>query len=202
VCDAQLLSDRAQIEVAPLERERGRPSHDLNALDSGEVVQELLGQTIGEILIFRIIAQVHERQHGDRRAGAGCLCGRSCSRRRSYWRVSASLVQPKDPAAHQQEKREDRELRSRQALLATIAVVPGDDEGDGKTDQQRERAELLDLAGPVEGIAEVRETLQNPPRTSGIGDAPLNHLAATQLGPGAFTPTPGRRVGHWPPPEA
>ena len=33
------------------------------------------------------------------------------------------------------------------ALLAAIAVVPGEDEHDGQTDQQGERGELLELSG-------------------------------------------------------
>ena len=67
-------------------------------------------------------------------------------------------------AIYQKEQREDRDLGGRQALLATIAVIPGDDEDDGQTDQQRERAELLDLAGPVEGVAQVRKAFVERPK--------------------------------------
>ena len=57
----------------------------------------------------------------------------SADRRR---RLARALVVPERPTAEQEEQREDRELGVRDALLAAVAVVPGEDEDDRQTDQE------------------------------------------------------------------
>ena len=91
-------------------------------------------------------AAVLERQHGDRRAGvasddaAGVVrCRRLRSASGGFARV---LVAPEEAAAEQEQQREDRELGAADALLAAVAVVPGEDQDDGQADQQCEDREL------------------------------------------------------------
>jgi len=51
---------------AALERERRGPCRHAELGNPGEHVEQLLGEAIGEILVLRIRAHVHERKHGDR----------------------------------------------------------------------------------------------------------------------------------------
>ena len=46
-------------------RERGGPRRDLQILNPGERVDDLLGESIAEVFILRVGAQVGERQHCD-----------------------------------------------------------------------------------------------------------------------------------------
>ena len=48
------------------ERERGGARNDLESRNSSERVNNLLGQTVAEVLVFPVAAHVLERQHGDR----------------------------------------------------------------------------------------------------------------------------------------
>ena len=52
------------------------------------------------------------------------------------------LVAPEQAAAEQEQQREDREFGAADALLAAVAVVPGEDQDDGQADQQCEAGEL------------------------------------------------------------
>ena len=49
---------------------------------------------------------------------------------------AGALVVPERPAAEQQQQREHREARGRDALLTAVAVVPGEHEDDGQADQR------------------------------------------------------------------
>ena len=50
--------------------------------------------------------------------------------------------------------------------------------------------------GPVEGLADVLQALQEPPGSGDVYQSPLDDLAAAQPGPGALGSTLCRRVGH------
>ena len=146
VCHLQRRRHAAQIQFAPAERERRSPRWNAQASDLRERVQNLLGQAVGEVLRVGRVAQVDEWQHRDRLLRDGR--GRDVDRRRGCrgrprWRLARAVVAPEDPAAQQEKQREDRELRCRNALLSAVAVVPGDDQDDRQSDQQRERRELL-----------------------------------------------------------
>src|SRR5262245_57541511 len=54
VRDPQLPGDFRNADVLPLERERRRASHDLELVDLREQVQELLGDTIGEVFLVLV----------------------------------------------------------------------------------------------------------------------------------------------------
>ena len=114
------------------------------------------------------------------------------------------LVAPEDSTAKQKQQREDREFGSGDALLAAVAVVPGECQGDGEADQQQERCELLQPFRPVERRDHIGQTLQQAPGTGRIGNAPLHHLAAAEALPGAVALPFRRRIGHArvPPPWA
>ena len=77
---------------------------------------------------------------------AGDASGCAASRRGGCVLVgfAGALVVPERPAAEQQQQREDRKLRGADALLAAVAVVPGEDQDDGQADQECEGRELLD----------------------------------------------------------
>ena len=106
------------------------------------------------------------------------------------------LVVPERPSAEQQEQREDREFRGRDALLSPIAVVPGEDQDDGQTDQECQERDLAELYRPLEGLGDVLQTLQESPGSGDVDQSPLDDLAAAQSAPGALGCTLCRRVGH------
>ena len=66
----------------------------------------------------------------------------------------------------------------------------------GSPIDEREQRDLPDLLGPVEGLADVLEALQESPGSGDVDKSPLDDLAAAQPGPGALGFTLCRRVGH------
>ena len=109
---------------------------------------------------------------------------------------AGALVVPERPAAEQQQQREDRELGGADALLASVAVVPGEDQRRRAGRSECEERDLPELFGPVEGLADVFEALQEPPGGRDVHKSPLDDLAAAQSSPGALGSTLCRRVGQ------
>ncbi len=73
--------DRRDVDVlVALERERRGARGNAQPGDLREHVQQLLGQAVGKVLVRRVVAQVDERQHRDRRRR--CVEGRGRSRSR------------------------------------------------------------------------------------------------------------------------
>jgi hypothetical protein len=75
-------------------------------------------------------------------------------------------------------------------------VVPGEHEHDRQPGDERQQRDLPYLLGPVEGLADVLEALQEPPGGGDVDHSPLHHLPAAQPGPRAIAPTLCRRVVH------
>ncbi len=88
------------------------------------------------------------------------------------------------------------EFRAVDALLATIAVIPSEDQDHGQADQEGEQRDMAELFWPVEGLADVLQALQESPGAGDVDKSPLHDLAAAQSGPSAFGFTLCRRVGH------
>jgi hypothetical protein len=74
-------------------------------------------------------------------------------------RFTRALDVPEDAAA-EQEQREDGELGVRDLALATVSVVPREDECDWEADEQREAGESLDM---VELGGDRREPVSSTP---------------------------------------
>src|SRR5215469_17466528 len=77
----QLLSDNAQVDVFALEGESRTAGYDVEVLDLRKGVDDFFRNTVGEILVLRIAAHVHEWHYHDRivhrslgggRRGAAC----------------------------------------------------------------------------------------------------------------------------------
>ena len=73
----------------------------------------------------------------------------------------------------------------REALLAAVAVVPGEHQDDRQADEECEDGDLPELLRPVEGLADVLKALQEPPRGGDVDESPLHDLAAAQACPDA-----------------
>ena len=71
----------------------------------------------------------------------------------------------------------------RDALLAAVAVVPGEHQDDRQADQECEECDLPELCRPVEGLADVLQALQESPGGGDVDKSPLHDLAAAQRGP-------------------
>jgi hypothetical protein len=63
-------------------------------------------------------------------------------------------------------------LNAPEALLAAVAVVPREDERDRQPDGEPEQGDLRHLLGPVEGLADVLEALEEPPRCLPVRSSP------------------------------
>ena len=107
-----------------------------------------------------------------------------------------AVVEPKDAAADQEQQREDRQLTARDLPLTTISVVPGEHKDNRQSDQECDDRYLAQLFWPMEGLADVLEALQEPPRSGDVNKAPLHNLAAAQRAPPARGPALYRRVRH------
>ncbi len=77
VGNTQLPRDLAQVLVAPLEGERRGPTGNLEFTHVGEQVEQLLRDTVGEVLLVLGSAHVDEWQHGDGDGTALCSCLRA-----------------------------------------------------------------------------------------------------------------------------
>ena len=66
ILHAQSSSDYADVHGAIFEGECGGTRGNPQIGDLRQAVQELLGKPIGEVLVFRIIAEVFERENRDR----------------------------------------------------------------------------------------------------------------------------------------
>lgn len=67
VADVQLAGHRSQVRVRALEAHRGRPGDHAQRANARQLSNHLVGQTIAEVLLLRIGAQVRKRQDGDGR---------------------------------------------------------------------------------------------------------------------------------------
>src|SRR6516162_8337311 len=81
----QLLADDARVDVFALEGEGRAARDDVEVRDLGESVDDFFGNTVGEILVLRVAAHIHERHYDDRIAdralgggGRGAVCGYRC----------------------------------------------------------------------------------------------------------------------------
>ncbi len=63
------------LDVLPLEVEGRRPTDDLEPLDTGQRVQDFLGDAVGQVLLVFLRTHVREREHGDGRFAVR-LCNR------------------------------------------------------------------------------------------------------------------------------
>ena len=75
IVDPEPAADLLYIEVGLLERVDRGPRRDAKTLDVGEGADQLFGQTVGEVLVVGIGAQIGKRQHRHRRhvvPGCGC----------------------------------------------------------------------------------------------------------------------------------
>ena len=131
----------------------------------------------------------HPRRWALRHAAPHSLSVRGLRSQRG-WRARSTRT----PPAQEQQQREDRELRGRDALLATVTVVPGEDQDDRQADQECDKRELADLLWPMEGLAYVLKTLQEPPCAGDGDESPLHDLPAAQACPEFCRAALGRAV--------
>ena len=78
--DPQLLADRAQILGLALELKRGSAADHSHPIDTGERIQDFLGEPVGKKFVLLVRTHVHKRQHRDgflRRASGRRAAARS-----------------------------------------------------------------------------------------------------------------------------
>ena len=75
--DVEPPADLSEFDVLSPEEEGGRAAGDLHAGYVGQHIDDLLGQTVAEILVLLVRAHVGERQYGDGRLALGPVSRRS-----------------------------------------------------------------------------------------------------------------------------
>src|SRR6516162_718266 len=70
--DGELPSYRAQVLVPALELKGRRPGHYPHVRNLGEIIDQFFSESVGEILLIFVPAQIDKRQYGD---GGGAPCG-------------------------------------------------------------------------------------------------------------------------------
>ena len=72
---SECFGDPADVLVLPLERECGRAGNHLEAAHLRQGVDDLFRETVAEVLVVDVSAQIGKRQHGDRRRRVGAPAG-------------------------------------------------------------------------------------------------------------------------------
>jgi hypothetical protein len=171
-----------------------RSRDELHAAALRERGEDLLVQAVREVGVFRVRAQVLERQHRHAQNCRLCRCSRSVGRCRRG-AAGHALVPPEHGAAEGKQRHQDRKLAAGDALLTTIAVIPGQDQDNRQADQNCEKRDLADLSRPLEGITDVLKTLQESPGAGNVDKSPLHYLTAAQACP-EFRRAALGRVAH------
>ena len=65
--NVEALADFADVDRRALELERRGPRHHRQALDARQRTDQLLRHAVAEVLLIRVVGEVGEREHGDRR---------------------------------------------------------------------------------------------------------------------------------------
>ena len=193
----QPLSDFADVDVFPFEREGGGAGCDPDVFNLGESRDELFREPFAEVLVRRIQPHVAKRQHGDRglqqlgcrsrgalaRAGRNGLAGdnqRAHQRLRGLVAVIGVLLE---------EFRDDAAQRSRDAAIARRRVVQNRvDHLDGRRAGERlrsdghfvdHRPEREEIAAVIDRVAEQpfrRHVVGRPEDAAGRGEAAARFL--------------------------
>jgi len=204
---AQRLADLAQVLVLALELERRGATHHLQAIDARQRVQDLLGQAIGEELVFRVGRHVDEGQHRDRaldlrRAcyglsirGRGARC--RCQPRRLALRRQHELVH-REIGQRQRQHRDDHAVHALRGLrrnrLARQHIViafqagrrqfeyPGEHHRNEEADRQHAYQRLHHPGRRFEHGQQGRRHLRHQPRTDQVQPGHADDVAAFQFG--------------------
>jgi len=167
---AELLRGLRRRGAGPGQGETGSAGHDLDPLHARDEGDQLVGDRLGEIGLRG--AQVVEAEHGQ----AGDLAARD------------ALLGGGGGGGDRDEGDADGGDRGQQAgleagdLLATqVAVVPGQDQGDGQAAGQERQGDAVDGERQFEGGADEADALQQPEGNHDVADAPLHDLAGRQI---------------------
>jgi hypothetical protein len=199
VGDIERGADFPQVFVLALEAERRGAARDLQVRDLRELVQQLLGEAVGEILVLRVRTHAHERQHRDgalagrrfldRRVGLDArLCGR-------LHRLDARLPLPDEVAERDDEDDDDDPVepaargardgcRAVDVFLALYAFGrelehPGEHHRGWQAEQQHHDQ---DVQHPVRRTEEREHHvghLYQQPADRGVGHAHAEHVASS-----------------------
>jgi hypothetical protein len=206
--NAEFLADRAQVLGRIAISHHGRAGDGLNVADVRDLGQQIVVYAVDEVLVLRDVAAILERQHGNRLA-------RRCGGHRpgiGYLKVEVDGEGREDYGGNRRGAG-DREAvpgtgeafglalplpgldgppRGHQTLRRQLEC-PGEDQGDGETEQHRHDDEAH---GPCRD-AEIRERrlgdLDDQPADDGVGHRDPENLAALQFAQEAVSPR-GRRI--------
>src|SRR6185312_16628088 len=134
VIDTEGLADGAEILVLAFEGERGGTTNHLEAGQSRELRRQLLGETVGEIVLILGAAQIRKREDGDR--GTLRYCGRGSDRRVGGAREGMA----RDDIRGDEERRDEAGHGETQSLLRPPPLRSGGD-GDSDSTVRGERSE-------------------------------------------------------------
>jgi hypothetical protein len=175
--------------------------------DLGELRQDLLVDTVGQVGVVRVGTEVHEGENRHRRPFVG-----EGERHLRQGDLRAAVVGSPPEHGHrrpggQEESRHHQQLRAAHPLPPLLTVIPRQDQGDEEPEESQHRERPAHQTGPLELVPHVSGDLQDGPGSGEIGQGPLDELSLPQArderGLGGHEPGSGkgnRLDPHSPPP--
>ena len=184
----QLGSDAREILVLPLEVEGRGPPHHIEAIDLSKRVEDLLGDPVGEVLLFLVRTEVDEREDGD---GRHEFSGRLRRARRRLGDPAHEEVPDRAGSRreHADADEHQREAGAPQTTGSCSSRRPFDPAGfhvedPGKTDDHREadRERRNDVrqhrVGPMQPVHDRFDDLEHRKRGDAVRDESAEHATA------------------------
>lgn len=84
---------------------------------------------------------------------------------------------PHEQTSRKQQRGEDQQLHAGDALMAAVAMEPGEHDGERQSHGGDDRRNAGDGRGPLESCNRELDALHEAPGDGNVGKAPLHHLA-------------------------
>ncbi len=192
VGDSEAASDLPQILVAALEVEGGGASGDLQARNLSQAVDQLFGEPVSEESGIRAVAEIRERQHGDRRDGRRRRLGAVGLTAPADHAGELHCAQPHDRQHPGQDGAVDppkfhrRRVRGPIRGHPDVAIRPplegpGQDQGDRQAEHQHDQGQSGSPFRQGEGLEYGLGDLEQAPRRDGVDSAHADDVAPLQL---------------------
>ncbi len=178
----QLLGDCADVLVLALEGKGRSARGDAQARHLGEEIEELLGETVGEVFLLLVRAEVHQREHRDRRAGLRRLRRRGTVAHHQV--VDQARRGRERPDADEQEREAGAERLAGGLLDTALLDVedPGQPHHHRKAGRQRHHHVGEHSVRPAQAVHHRLDDLQHREGGDAVSDQRAEDAPPLQLG--------------------
>ena len=218
--DAERLRHVRDGRVLVLERERRGARDHAQALHFREHVEQLLAETVREVVVRLVVAHVDEGQHGDRGGTGACPWPRDRRGRRSgggagVWFPVHVAIEYQHPDCHDEQAADHQVELARGRIgdrLVTVDLVlalqalrgqlvdPGEDQRERKAEHEQPQHEARRPVRQFQNIEQELGNLQDHPPGNQVQQRDPDYIAALQLGNqghcGVLGPIVAARM-HW-----